>query len=217
MLDGLRCILYSSWHQSDTYKGVPGRVLGLRTSDNGPHLAGPISGLHGRVSMGRAGPVFRQDSLHLSFDRCISYDPAFSIPALSVDLTQLLFVSVPQNSYALTLNFLANDATVFPTANKPLQFHNILTRNSQTCDRREFPIVVPLKIEHWRCCLSYGYPWPLQTCQVSRISRETHAFSMSLTLSLRTVKISRIFLLNEKQYFLMSQVFSFCGEKLEYT
>jgi len=46
----------------------------------------------------------------------------------------------------------------------------------------------------------------------------THlAFSMSLTLSLRTVEISRIFLLNEKQYFLMSQVFSFCGEKLEYT
>jgi len=40
-----------------------------------------------------------------------------------------------------------------------------------------------------------------QTCQVSRISRETHAFSMSLTLSLRTVEISRIFLLNEKQYF----------------
>ena len=30
-----------------------------------------------------------------------------------------------------------------------------------------------------------------QTCQVSRISRETHAFSMSLTLSLRTVEISR--------------------------
>ena len=40
-----------------------------------------------------------------------------------------------------------------------------------------------------------------QTCQVSRISRDTHAFSMSLTLSLRTVEISRIFLLNEKQYF----------------
>ena len=40
-----------------------------------------------------------------------------------------------------------------------------------------------------------------QTCQVSCISRETHAFSMSLTLSLRTVEISRIFLLNEKQYF----------------
>jgi len=39
------------------------------------------------------------------------------------------------------------------------------------------------------------------TCQVSRIWRETHAFSMSLTLSLRTVEISRIFLLNEKQYF----------------
>jgi len=36
---------------------------------------------------------------------------------------------------------------------------------------------------------------------------------MSLTLSLRTMEISRIFLLNEKQYFsLMSQVFSFCGE-----
>ena len=51
----------------------------------------------------------------------------------------------------------------------------------------------------------------LQTCQVSRISRETHAFSISLTLSLRTVEISRIFLLNEKQ--LMPQVFSFCGEK----
>jgi len=42
---------------------------------------------------------------------------------------------------------------------------------------------------------------PGQTCQVSRISRETHAFSMSLTLSLRTVEISRVFLLNEKQYF----------------
>ena len=40
---------------------------------------------------------------------------------------------------------------------------------------------------------------------------------MRLTHSLRTVDISRIFLLNEKQYFLMSQVFSFCGEKLEYT
>jgi len=43
--------------------------------------------------------------------------------------------------------------------------------------------------------------WHVQTCQVSRISRETHAFSMSLTLSLRTVEISRIFLLKEKQYF----------------
>ena len=40
-----------------------------------------------------------------------------------------------------------------------------------------------------------------QTCQVSRISHETHTFSMSLTLSLGTVEISRIFLLNEKQYF----------------
>jgi len=58
---------------------------------------------------------------------------------------------------------------------------------------------------------------PQQTCQVSRISRETRAFSMSLTLSLRTVEISRVFLLNEKTIFLMSQVFSFCGEKLEYT
>jgi len=52
-----------------------------------------------------------------------------------------------------------------------------------------------------------------QTCQVSRVSRETHAFSMSLTLSLGTVEISRIFLLNKKTIFLMSQVFSFCGEK----
>jgi len=41
----------------------------------------------------------------------------------------------------------------------------------------------------------------VQTCQVSRISRETHAFSISLMLSLRTVEISCIFLLNEKQYF----------------
>jgi len=38
-----------------------------------------------------------------------------------------------------------------------------------------------------------------QTCQVSRIS-------MSLTLSLRTVEISRIFLLNEKQYFNVTSV-----------
>jgi len=45
-----------------------------------------------------------------------------------------------------------------------------------------------------------------QTCQVSRISRETHAFLMSLTLSLRTVEISRIFLLNEKQYFNVTSV-----------
>ena len=36
---------------------------------------------------------------------------------------------------------------------------------------------------------------------------------MSLTLSLRTVEISRIFLLNEKQYFLLSQMFSFCGAR----
>jgi len=45
-----------------------------------------------------------------------------------------------------------------------------------------------------------------QTCRVSRISRETHAFSMSLTLSLRTVEISCIFLLNEKQYFNVRRV-----------
>jgi len=45
-----------------------------------------------------------------------------------------------------------------------------------------------------------------QTCQVSRILRETHAFLMSLTLSLRTVEISRIFLLNEKQYFNVTSV-----------
>jgi len=37
---------------------------------------------------------------------------------------------------------------------------------------------------------------------ITQISRETHAFLMSLTLSLdHTVEMSRIFLLNEKQYF----------------
>ena len=59
---------------------------------------------------------------------------------------------------------------------------------------RSSPITTP--VPHYS-----GFTGRMQTCQVSRISRETHAFSMSLTLSLRTVEMSRIFLLNEKQYF----------------
>ena len=66
-------------------------------------------------------------------------------------------------------------------------------------------------IRHCSCCCCCQLQD--QTCQVSRISRETHAFSISLALSLRTGEISRIFLLNEKQYFLLSQVFSFCGAR----
>jgi len=55
-------------------------------------------------------------------------------------------------------------------------------------------------------CIFVDFRGTFQTCQVSRISRATHAFSMSLTLSLRTVEISRIFLLNEKQYFNVTSV-----------
>ena len=71
-------------------------------------------------------------------------------------------------------------------------------------------IIVNNDIRFWRLQMSRQIVFPrtegsrkprIQTCQVSSISRETHAFSMSLALSLRTVEISRIFLLNEKQYF----------------
>jgi len=59
-------------------------------------------------------------------------------------------------------------------------------------------LIVPIEMH----CTVISYFVITQTCQVSRISRETHAFLMSLTLSLdRTVEMSRIFLLNEKQYF----------------
>jgi len=63
-------------------------------------------------------------------------------------------------------------------------------------DFNDFPEIVPT-----RAITTKRFFFFPQTCQVSRISHETHAFSMSLTLSLRTVEISRIFLLNEKQYF----------------
>jgi len=55
-------------------------------------------------------------------------------------------------------------------------------------------------------CIFVDFRGTFQTCQVSRTSRETHTFSMSITLSLRTVEISRIFLLNEKQYFNVTSV-----------
>jgi len=58
-------------------------------------------------------------------------------------------------------------------------------------------LIVPIEMH----CTVISYFVITQTCQVSRISRETHAFLMSLTLSLCTVEMSRIFLLNEKQYF----------------
>ena len=59
-------------------------------------------------------------------------------------------------------------------------------------------LIVPIEMH----CTVISYFVITQTCQVSRISHETHAFLMSLTLSLdRTVEMSRIFLLNEKQYF----------------
>jgi len=50
-------------------------------------------------------------------------------------------------------------------------------------------LIVPIEMH----CTVISYFVITQTCQVSRISHETHAFLMSLTLSLdRTVEMSRI-------------------------
>jgi len=63
-----------------------------------------------------------------------------------------------------------------------------------------------------RPCSAVPKPIGEQTCHVSRISRETHAFSMSLTLTPHSGNVTH-FPAYRKTIFLMSQVFSFCGEK----
>jgi len=63
-------------------------------------------------------------------------------------------------------------------------------------------LIVPIEMH----CTVISYFVITQTCQVSRISRETHA------LTLHSGNVTH-FPAQRKTIFLMSQVFSFCGEK----